>query len=487
MKHYSTLIFEISREGKRGYSLPELDVPEVSPDVLKSPIREELDFPEVSENEIMRHYANMSQGNYHIDGGFYPLGSCTMKYNPKINEDIARMPHLTQVHPLQPVESVQGSLELLYELQKDLCEISGMDAVTLQPAAGAHGELAGIMMIKSYHEKNGDHQRTKMIAPDSAHGTNPATAAMVGYDLVEIKSDENGLVDLEELKKHLDDKTAGLMLTNPSTLGLFDSQVREIADLVHEAGGLLYYDGANMNAIMGKARPGDMGFDVMHYNVHKTFSTPHGGGGPGAGPVAVKKILEPFLPVPRIVKEGDKFVLKSDCPDTIGKLRSFYGNYGVLVRAFAYIRTMGPDGLLKASENAVLNANYLMHILKEDYNLPHELICMHEFVLEGMKDPGDVTTLDVAKRLLDYGFHPPTVYFPLIIKEAIMIEPTETESKQTLDSFADAMISIAKEAKETPEVLKAAPTKTPVGRIDEVYAARALILTYDDLLAYREE
>ncbi len=487
MKYYSTLIFEISREGKRAFSLPALDVPAVDAEVLKSPLRAELDFPAVAENELMRHYVNMSQANYHIDGGFYPLGSCTMKYNPKINEDVARMPNLTQVHPLQPVETVQGTLEVLYELQQDLCEVAGMDAMTLQPAAGAHGELAGLMMIKSYHEKNGDHQRVKIIAPDSAHGTNPATAAMVGFDLVEIKSDEQGNVDLEELKSHLDDKVAGLMLTNPSTLGLFERQVREIADLIHEAGGLLYYDGANMNAIMGKARPGDMGFDVMHFNIHKTFSTPHGGGGPGAGPVGVKKILEPFLPVPRIMKEGDKFVLKSDYPDSIGKLRSFYGNYGVLLRAFAYIRTMGPDGLHEVSENAVLNANYLMSLLKEEYNLPKDQVCMHEFVLAGLKDPGEITTLDVAKRLLDYGFHPPTVYFPLIIPQALMIEPTETESKQTLDEFADAMNSIAKEARETPEVLKSAPSKTPVGRIDEVFAARAVILNYDDMLAYKEE
>ncbi len=487
MKYYSTLIFELSKKGKRAFSMPALDVAPVEADILGSPLRSDLPLPEVSENELMRHYVNMSQGNYHIDGGFYPLGSCTMKYNPKINEDISRMHQLTDIHPLQPEETIQGTLQLLYELQKDLCTVAGMDAMTLQPAAGAHGELAGLMMIKSYHEKNGEYERVKIIIPDSAHGTNPATASMVGFELVEIKSDENGLVDLEDLKNHLDEKVAGLMLTNPSTLGLFETHVREIADLVHDAGGLLYYDGANMNAIMGKARPGDMGFDVMHFNIHKTFSTPHGGGGPGAGPVGVKKILEPFLPVPRIEKEGEKYLLNGDYPDSIGKLRSFYGNYGVLLRAYAYIRSMGPDGLRESSEHAVLNANYLMNLLKDDYDLPHDLTCMHEFVLAGLKNPGDATTLDVAKRLLDYGFHPPTVYFPLIVREALMIEPTESESLQTLESFATAMKSIAKEAIESPELLKNAPSTTPTGRIDEVFAARSVILTYDDLLAFEEK
>lgn len=487
MKYYSKLIFEISREGKRAYSLPPLDVEPVDSDTLGSPLREDLPFPEVSENELMRHYVNMSQGNYHIDGGFYPLGSCTMKYNPKINETVSRMPGLSQVHPLQPVETIQGSLEFLYELQEYLREVAGMDAMTLQPAAGAHGELAGLMMIKSYHEKNGQPERVKIVVPDSAHGTNPATAAMVGFELVEIKSDDQGGVDLEELKKHLNEELAGLMLTNPSTLGLFESHVREIADLVHEAGGLLYYDGANMNAIMGKARPGDMGFDVMHFNLHKTFSTPHGGGGPGAGPVGVKKNLEPFLPVPRIVKEGDGYALDFDHPDSIGKLRSFYGNYGILLRAYAYIRSMGRDGLVEISENAVLNANYLMHLLKEDYNLPHDRTCMHEFVLAGLKGVDGVSTLDVAKRILDYGFHPPTVYFPLIIPQAIMIEPTESESKLTLDNFAQAMLEIAKEAREEPDLLHEAPVNTPVGRIDEVFAAKALILNYDDLLARQDD
>lgn len=481
-KNYDSLIFEISRPGKFAYSLPELDVPEIDLGSLGAPLREELDLPEVSEGDVIRHYTNISTKNFSIDKGFYPLGSCTMKYNPKINENVARIPGLSQLHPYQPEHTLQGTLKLLYELQEYLVEVAGMDKASLQPAAGAHGELAGLMLIKRYHEKRGDHHRTKIVLPDSAHGTNPATAAMAGFDIIEIPSDEMGMVDIDELKAVIDENLAGLMLTNPSTLGLFEGHAKEISDIVHEAGGLLYYDGANMNAIMGKARPGDLGFDVMHYNVHKTFSTPHGGGGPGAGPIAVKEHLAEYLPVPTIEKNGDEYFMNYDLPDSIGKLKNFYGNYGVLLRAYSYISTMGGEGLKRASEIAVLNANYMQERLKKTYNLPIDTVCKHEFVLSGIQEAPGVSTLDIAKRLLDYGYHAPTVYFPLIIPEAMMIEPTETESKETLDKFMDALEAIAKEAVETPELLANAPQTTPVKRVDEVYAAKALILTYKDML-----
>jgi glycine dehydrogenase subunit 2 len=449
---------------------------------LGTPIREELDLPEVSEGDLIRHYVNISTKNFSIDKGFYPLGSCTMKYNPKINENVARIPGLSKIHPYQPQSTVQGSLALLYELQEYLAEVSGMDTMTLQPAAGAQGELAGLMIIKKYHELRGDHHRTKIILPDSAHGTNPATTAMAGFELVEIPSDEDGSVDIEELKAVIDGNLAGLMLTNPNTLGLFEGHIEEVTQIIHDAGGLIYYDGANMNAIMGRARPGDMGFDVMHFNVHKTFSTPHGGGGPGAGPVGVKAFLREFLPVPLIEKEGENYVLNYDLPNSIGKVKAFYGNYGILVRTFSYISTMGGPGLREASEMAVLNANYLMERLKKTYRLPIDKLCKHEFVLSGIQAAPNVSTLDIAKRLMDFGFHPPTVYFPLIIPEAMMIEPTETESRDTLDRFMDALEAIAKEAVENPELLHNAPYTTPVRRIDEVYAAKALILTYKDML-----
>lgn len=482
MKEYNKLIFEISKEGRKAYSLPSCDVPECNfeeliPDELLR--KKDLELPEVSEVDVIRHYTLLSNKNYGLDSGFYPLGSCTMKYNPKINEDMASNPNFTGVHPYQPEKTTQGCLELMYNLERKLGEIVGMDGFTLQPAAGAHGELTGLMVMKAYHESRGDYNRKKIIVPDSAHGTNPASAAVAGFDIVEIKSDENGAVDLENLKAVLDEDTAGLMLTNPSTLGLFETNISEIASLVHEAGGLLYYDGANTNAIMGITRPGDMGFDVVHLNLHKTFTTPHGGGGPGSGPVGVKKELIPYLPVPIIENVDDEYILNYDKPQSIGKIKSFYGNFGILVRAYTYILTMGAEGLKKASETAVLNANYMKEKLK-DYYVASDTVCKHEFILGGLKDRGDnVTTLDVAKRIIDYGYHPPTIYFPLIVDSAIMIEPTETENIETLDAFVEAMINIAKEALESPELLKNAPHNTLVRRVDDVKAARNPVLKWN--------
>lgn len=481
MKEYNKLIFDLSKEGRKAYTLPSCDVPEIDGEDL---IPEEflrkkpLELPEVSEVDVIRHYTLLSNKNYGVDSGFYPLGSCTMKYNPKINEDMASNPRFANVHPYQPERTTQGALELMYSLERKLAEIVGMDGFTLQPAAGAHGELTGLMIMKAYHESRGEENRTKIICPDSAHGTNPASAAVAGYDVIEIKSDENGAVDLENLKAVLGKDTAGLMLTNPSTLGLFETNISEIAGLVHEAGGLLYYDGANTNAIMGITRPGDMGFDIVHLNLHKTFTTPHGGGGPGSGPVGVKKELIPYLPVPFIKKEEDKYLLSYDKPLSIGKIKSFYGNFGMLVRAYTYILTMGAEGLKKVSETAVLNANYMKEKLK-DYYISLDTVCKHEFVLAGLKDYGvGISTLDVAKRIIDYGYHPPTIYFPLIVDSAIMVEPTETESLETLDAFVDAMINIAKEAVENPELLKKAPHNTPVRRVDDVRAARTPVLRY---------
>ncbi|MDD3705483.1 MAG: aminomethyl-transferring glycine dehydrogenase subunit GcvPB [Clostridiaceae bacterium] len=490
MKNYNRLIFELSKEGRKAYSLPPCDIPEVSVDdmIPASFVRDnEPELPEVSEVDVVRHFTNLSNKNYGVDTGFYPLGSCTMKYNPKINEDMAALGGFANIHPIQPQATVQGALELMYELDGMLSEISGMDRVSLQPAAGAHGELTGLMIIKAYHENRGDKKRNKIIVPDSAHGTNPASAAVAGFEIVEIESDEHGAVDLDKLKAVLNDDIAGLMLTNPSTLGLFETNIKQIADLVHEAGGLLYYDGANTNAIMGIARPGDMGFDVIHLNLHKTFSTPHGGGGPGSGPVGVKSELVKFLPVPVIEKKGDAYILDYDRPESIGKVKSFYGNFGVAVKAYAYILSMGGEGLKDVSRKAVLNANYMMSKLKKYYELPMEQVCKHEFVLSGLlENDNDITTLDVAKRLLDYGYHPPTIYFPLIVSNAIMIEPTETESPETLDSFIDIMIKIAEEAKENPDILKTAPHDTPVRRIDEAKAARSLILKWDGISKHKE-
>lgn len=481
-KENQPLIFEVSTPGRIGYSLPEFDVPEVDIDGLlpQEYIRqEEPELPEVSELDIMRHYTALSRRNHGLDSGFYPLGSCTMKYNPKINENVARFNGFAHLHPLQDEATVQGALELMYDLQEHLMEITGMDAVTLQPAAGAHGEWTGLMMIRAYHEANGDTGRTKVIVPDSAHGTNPASAVVAGFEAVTVKSNDQGLVDLDDLRKVVGPDTAALMLTNPNTLGLFEEHILELAEIVHGAGGKLYYDGANLNAVLSKARPGDMGFDVVHLNLHKTFTGPHGGGGPGSGPVGVKADLIPFLPKPLVVKSGDRYALDYDRPQSIGRVKPFYGNFGINVRAYTYIRSMGPDGLKAVTENAVLNANYMMRRLAPYYDLPYDRHCKHEFVLSGKRQKKlGVRTLDIAKRLLDFGYHPPTIYFPLNVEECIMIEPTETESKETLDRFIDAMIQIAKEAEENPEIVQEAPHTTVIGRLDETKAARKPVLRY---------
>ncbi len=473
------LIFETSRTGRTAYSLPECDVPKAAEAIPAELCGEAPPLPEVSEVELVRHFTQLSMRNHGVDAGFYPLGSCTMKYNPKIDEDMARLAGFAQAHPLQPEKASQGSLQLLWEMDAMLSEITGMARVSLQPAAGAHGELTGLMILKAYHEHRGDAKRTKIVVPDSAHGTNPASAAAAGFDVVEVKSDARGLVDTAALQALMSDDIAGLMLTNPNTLGLFEEDILKIAEIIHGAGGLLYYDGANANAILGVTRPGDMGFDVVHLNLHKTFATPHGGGGPGAGPVGVKESLVPFLPKPVVEKRGDAYVLDGDRPLSIGRVQSFWGNFGVVARAYAYIRTMGPEGLRQVSEAAVLNANYLKEKLKSDYALPYDRACMHEVVFSGQrqKEQG-ASTLDVAKRLIDFGVHPPTVYFPLIVSEALMIEPTETESRETLNEFVDAMRQIAREAEQTPQVLHEAPHGTPVSRLDEAKAARDMKLRY---------
>lgn len=482
---YDKLLFEVSTPERVGYSLPELDVDKkgleniLPKDAL---CEEELDFPELSEVDVVRHFTNLSMKNFGVDTGFYPLGSCTMKYNPKRNEYAARMDGFANIHPLQDESTVQGALRMLYEVDGALAEIAGMDKMSLQPAAGAHGEYTGIVTIKKYHESRGDFKRDKVFVPDSAHGTNPATAVMAGCQVIEIKSNDKGLVDLDALRAAVGDDTCALMLTNPNTVGMFDTEIKEITKIIHDAGGLVYYDGANANAILGQVRPGDMGFDVIHYNVHKTFSTPHGGGGPGAGPIGVKAFLKEFLPAPLVEKDGDRYYLDYDLPNSLGKVKDFHGHFGILLRTYAYLLTMGSDGLKKASTIAVLNANYIQENLKDDYNVGFDRICMHETVLGGLKDDhgGEVKTLDVAKRLLDMGFHPPTVYFPLIVHEALMVEPTETESKDTLDAFIAAMKEIAKEARENPEELKCAPRTTEIQRPDETLAARKPILKYGD-------
>ncbi len=475
---YDKIIFELSRDNRVGYSLPKsFENGYKLPENLKR--KSEVILPEVSENEVVRHYTNLSSKNFGVDTGFYPLGSCTMKYNPKINEDMASNQFFTESHPLACKEYTQGSLELMYNLELALSEITGMKKVSLNPFAGAHGELAGLMIMKAYHEKRKDTKRTKIICPDSAHGTNPASATVAGYKVVEVKSNPNGTVNIESLREAMNDEIAGIMLTNPNTLGIYEKDIVEIKEIVHNDGGLLYYDGANLNAVMGQSRPGDMGFDIIHLNLHKTFSTPHGGGGPGAGPVGVLDHLVEFLPLPEVVKENDIFKLNFDMPNSIGQMTGFYGNFGILVRAYTYILTMGNDGLKLISQMAVLNANYIMASLKDKYLLPIDEVCKHEFVFNGLIDKSTgVTTLDVAKRLLDLGFHAPTVYFPLIFKEAMMIEPTETESKQSLDEFILAMHQIADEAVSKPDYLKNAPYNTPVRRLDETTAARNPILRW---------
>jgi glycine dehydrogenase subunit 2 len=472
---YDRLIFELSSPGRIGFSLPESDVPgagarELLParHLRASPPA----LPEVSEFDVVRHYSRLSRLNYGVDTHFYPLGSCTMKYNPKLNEDVARLPGFARLHPLTPAGAAQGALQLMHELAGALAEIAGMDAVSLQPAAGAQGELAGVLMIRAYHLANGD-RRTKVLIPDSAHGTNPASTAIAGFEIVQLKSQANGEVDLLELERHLAGDVAAFMITVPNTLGMFEPRIIEITEMCHAKGVQVYMDGANLNAILGITRPGDLGFDVCHFNLHKTFTTPHGGGGPGAGPVGVKAHLEPFLPTPVVVKKAAGYALDWKRPRSIGKLQAFWGNVGMLVRAYAYILTMGPDGLRSVADNAVLNANYVMKRLEDHYDVAVPGPCMHECVLSARRQKTrGVTATDIAKRLLDLGFYAPSTYFPLIVEEALMIEPTETESKETLDDFCDAMIRIAREAETDPAVIHEAPLTTPVRRLDQTKAAR---------------
>ena len=475
------LIFDQGSPGRVGYSLPPCDVPEKKAEallpahLLRGPI---AGLPEVSEVDVVRHFTRISQWNYGIDLGFYPLGSCTMKYNPRVNEDVARLPGFRQAHPYLPDTLAQGALELLWELERYLADISGLDRVTLHPSAGAHGELTGVMMIRAYHQAQGN-PRQKILIPESAHGTNPASSALCGYQVVPIKSGSRGVVEPAAVAAAMDEQVAALMITNPNTLGLFEEHIAEIARIVHAKGGQVYGDGANLNAVMGITRPGDWGVDVLQFNLHKTFSQPHGGGGPGAGPVGVRKHLAPFLPIPTVEKTQDGFALDVDRPKSIGKVRSFAASFGVMVRSYAYIRSLGPAGLKRAAETAVLNANYLMHRLKGTYHLPYDRVCKHECVFsDAAQLPHDVKTLDIAKRLMDYGFHPPTIYFPLIVAGALMIEPTETESKETLDQFVAAMQAIAREAQETPDLVRSAPHKPVLSRLDETRAARQPVLRW---------
>ena len=479
-------IFELSAPGRTSGAVGACDVPERDPAQLlpAGQLREDLPLPQVTEVEITRHFVRLSRLNYALDLGFYPLGSCTMKYNPKVNEEAASLPGFAAIHPYLPDEACQGALQLLYELQGYLCEIGGMDACTLQPSAGAQGELTGMLVVRAYQRDRGRDDCDVVLVPDSAHGTNPASAAMVGYRVVTVASNGNGGVDLGDLRAKMNPCVAALMITIPSTLGLFDQSILEIARIVHDGGGLVYADGANMNAMLGRAKLGELGCDLMHFNLHKTFSTPHGGGGPGAGPVAVKSHLDSYLPVPLAAKRQgadgrEVYYFDHDRPRSVGRVHSFYGNFGILVRAYAYIRSLGAEGLKSVSENAVINANYLQARLKGAYDLPYDRHCMHEFVLSGRRQKAlGVRTLDIAKRIIDYGFYPPTIYFPLIVEEALMIEPTETESKATLDSFAEAMLRIAEEARTEPEVLREAPHNSPVGRLDEVRAARRPVLQF---------
>jgi glycine dehydrogenase subunit 2 len=479
--HGTHTIFEKGAPGRRAFVAPELDVPHVDgllPDRLRR--AEPARLPEVSEPEIVRHYVNLSKRNFDLDSGFYPLGSCTMKHNPRLHERVAALPGHARLHPLQNPAHAQGALELMWNLERALGEIAGLPHVSLQPSAGSHGELAGVLLTKAFHEDRGD-TRTKVLTPDTAHGTNPATVTMAGYTVVKVGTNPDGGVDLDDLRAKADEDVACLMLTNPNTLGIFDANIEEIASIVHGVGATLYYDGANLNAIMGVSRPGDMGFDIVHFNLHKSFTQPHGGGGPGSGPIAVSDRMEPYLMNPRIVREGDRFDLRDTSDKSIGRLRGFQGNYGCFVRSYAYIRSLGAEGLKDASETAVLNANYLLARLgpiAERLPLAFGKLCMHEFVLSGspMKKDLGIKTLDLAKRLLDHGFHPPTVYFPLLVDEALLVEPTETETKETLDEFADAVAAILEEAGEDPEVARTAPHATPVRRLDEAAAAKRPVI-----------
>jgi glycine dehydrogenase subunit 2 len=476
------LIFEISRSGRKLNLLPKNDVALVEPSE-ENKRKKKLRLPELSETEISRHYTKIANRSHGVNNGFYPLGSCTMKYNPKVNEEVASLPGFSGIHPLQDLKTVQGALEAIDLAEKYLSEINGMDAFTMQPAAGAHGEFTGLLLIKAYHDSRGDKKRTKIIVPDSAHGTNPASAAMCGFDVVSIPSDDNGCVDLEKLAEVIGDDTAGLMLTNPNTLGIFDKNISKITSMVHEVGGLCYYDGANLNAVVGLARPGDMGFDTVHLNLHKTFSTPHGGGGPGSGAVGCKEFLKPFLPGMRLSKENGNYTFTKS-PQSIGDVKMFYGNFLVFIKALTYIMMIGSKGCAEVAKNAVLNANYMRVKLSDTYDIAYDTSCMHEFIItmKKMKAENGISALDIAKGLMDYGIHPPTMYFPLNVEEALMVEPTETESRETLDEAIEAFKEIYKTAKENPEELKAAPHKTVIGRPDEVKAARNPVLryTYDD-------
>ena len=481
LSFHEPLLYEKSRPGRIGYQVPPADVPEVPmeelipADLLRTT---PADLPEVSENEVLRHFVRLSQWNYAIDTGMFPLGSCTMKYNPRLNELVARLPGFARLHPHTPVHLAQGALRLMWELERDLAEITGMDAVTLQPAAGAHGELTALMMVRAYHTDRGN-PRKKVLVPESAHGTNAASSAMCGYEVVTIKNGPRGIVEVAQVEELMDEDVACLMLTNPNTLGLFEGNIKAIAEVVHQKGGLVYGDGANMNALLGISRPGDVGIDLMQLNLHKTFSTPHGGGGPGSGPVAVKKALAPYLPAPRVMQQGEAYTLEQKLPHSIGKVRSFYGNFGMMVRAWAYIHTLGPDGLRRISEMAVLNANYIRVKLSDVYHLPYEVTCMHEVVFtDKIQNTYGVKTLDIAKRLIDFGFHPPTVYFPLVVHGALMIEPTESETRETLDQFIEAMRKIAEEAATEPDTLHQAPTVPVRRRLDETTAARKPVLRW---------
>lgn len=477
---YGNLIFELSHPGRRGYSLPrnQFGHHELPAELRR---KEDAQLPECDELTVVRHYTNLSNNNFGVNNGFYPLGSCTMKYNPIINEEVAAMPQFAQLHPLQPEHTIQGALKVYYDMQRSLSAITGLEEFTLNPFAGAHGELTGLMVIRAYHQSRGDVKRTKVIVPDSAHGTNPASAAVCGLEIVEVKSTADGVVDVEDLKGLLDDTIAAMMMTNPNTLGLFECKIPEIEKLVHECGGLMYYDGANLNPMLGVCRPGDMGFDVMHINLHKTFSTPHGGGGPGSGPVGVRKGLEQFLPVPKVEKDGDEYRLVCGNADSI-HVGEFFGNFAVMMRAYSYILTLGKENICMVGPLATLNANYVKESLKDVYELPIPRVCKHEFVFDGLKDKSTgVTTMDVAKRLLDYGYHAPTIYFPLLFHESMMIEPTENESVETLDQFIGVLRTIAQEAKENPEVVKTAPHNTPTGRADDVAAAKQPVLTWKQL------